>query len=67
MKGPAPGVVSWSESVVVEGLKGGLVGIVVVLVAGCLPFARLAQLLPQYGCTTSPSVYFALILQYFGG
>jgi hypothetical protein len=62
--GLAPGVVS-SVFVVMERLKGGLVGVDAFPVAGCLPFARLAHPLPQYGCTTSPSVYLGLILQCF--
>ena len=37
------------------------------LVMGPWFFARFAHLLPQYGCTVVPSLYFGIFLQYFRG
>lgn len=70
-----PRPVVFPRVVVLEGfvtMKGfvaltGLVGIGVFPFAGPLPFAMFAHVLPQYGCTMIPSLYFGRFLQYLRG
>lgn len=44
----------------------GLIGAGVFTFVGPLPFARFAHVLPQYGCSMTPSLYLGLLLQYLG-
>ena len=45
----------------------GLTGVGVFPFTGPPPLARFAHVFPQYGCTTIPSLYLGLVLQYLGG
>lgn len=44
----------------------GLIGMGVIPFASPVPFASFAHVLPQYGCTMTPSLYLCLFLQCLG-
>jgi len=68
------GLAVFLGAVILEGLvamKGfvvlaGLVETETFIFAAPLPVARFAHVLPQYGCTVTPSLYLGFFLQCFG-